>query len=293
MVQFANFGSFRSKFAWTIVLFGVASFRSHAQHIHLNAGAESAQVGSKLFFANGYLYDTKSYGGINPACIFMDTGDALYPKLYTSDASFTALPATLWAGGPAPGAAEQGAHLQMIVRSVEGPRNAEFSFWQENEEGTETTKVFTIPTGTLDGTNQFSLSQGITTPELDPFGHIHGRHFSANKPGLYTVGVQLIDTSTLGPNGGPIHSPSDITYFYFQAGLVVDAIARTNATTATVRFGTRAFRNYDLESNATLDPTAWYKVGEVRWSNHSDLHFLTETNATTPMRYYRLRERPQ
>ena len=127
----------------------------------------------------------------------MDATDPLYPGLFQTSASFTALPATLWTGGPTPYAASQGSHIEMILRSLDGPPDGELGFWEENEEATQTTRRFALPTGTRNGTNQFNLSEGITVPEYDPYGHIHGRRFTATQPGLYTLGVQLVDTSTL------------------------------------------------------------------------------------------------
>jgi hypothetical protein len=274
---------------WLVL--GLCATRARSQHIHLAAGAESAEVGSKLFFSNGFLYDTNSYGGVYPACVFMSDEDPLYPGLYQSDVSFIALPATLWTGGPTPYAAELDAFIVMKMVSVQGPPGSEMVFWEENEEASQTRKVFTISSGTLDSTNRFNLSEGVTVPEPDPFGHIHGRRYTVNKPGLYTVGVQLIDTSKAGPGGGPVHSPSDTNYFYFQAGLHLTSLARTNDT-MNVRFGTRGFKNYHLESSPIVTGTNWTKVAEVPWANHSDLHILTVTNRAEAA-FYRVRELPQ
>jgi len=93
----------------------------HAQHIHIAAGAESGVVGSKLLFSNGFLYDINSYGGINPACIYMEDDDPLYPSLYQTSASFISLPSSPWTGGPTSFAAEPGSHIEMVIRSVQGP----------------------------------------------------------------------------------------------------------------------------------------------------------------------------
>ena len=141
-------------------------------------------------------------------------------------------------------------------------------------------------------TNQFNLSEGITVPEYDPYGHIHGRRFTATQPGLYTLGVQLVDTSTLGPDGGPFHSPSNTNYFYFQAGLHVSQARLTNGVMA-VRFGSRGFRNYFLDAADSLPATRWEPLGEITGAAHSDLHWLTDPRATNRMRLYRIREVPQ
>jgi hypothetical protein len=279
--------------AWILLAaLTIGGINAQAQHIHISAGALSGEPGSKLFFWNGYLYDTNSYGGITPACIYMNNKDRLYPGLYQTAASFTALPATLWTGGPTPYAAEQGAYIEMVLLSVQGPPGGEIAFWEETEDGSATTKMFGLPVGTTNSTRRFNLSEGIEFPDPDPFGHIHGRRFTASKPGLYTVGVQLIDTSRAGPNGGPIHSPSDTNYFYFQAGLFNDYISKSN-NTVSVRFGSQGFNNYYLEMSSTLPPTNWVTLGTNIGGNHSDLHTLVDTNATGAMRFYRIREVPQ
>jgi hypothetical protein len=268
--------------------------RAFGQHVHLAVGAVSQQQGSQLLLVNGASYDIFSYGGTNSSCFFMsDNEPVLYPGLYQSDVTLVALPLTLWTGGPAPGAAAAGAYIEAVIKSVIGPSGAEFGFWEENVEGSQTSELFTLQAGQSDGTNHFNVSEGVDTSDgPDPFGHIHGRRFTANKPGLYTVGFQFIDTSSAGPEGGPIHTPSKTNYFFFQAGLGIDSITKTNDVVS-VKFGTRAFRNYDVESNTNLLGTNWTKVTGIIGANHSDMHLLTDPNATNPACFYRLKETAQ
>ncbi len=269
-----------------------------AQHVHLAVGAESQQQDAKLLLVNGASYDIFSYGGTNSACFFMPNDDPLYAGFYNSDVTLVSLPATLWTGGPAPGCAAQGAYIEAILRSVTGPAGGEIGFWVEGVDGTTTTEMFAVPVGMTDSTNRFNLTEGdegigVDTPDgPDPFGHIHGRRFTATKPGLYTVGFQFIDTGHAGTDGGPIHTPSKTNYFFFQAGLYLDSAVKSNSV-MTVRFGTRPFNNYDLECNTNLATTNWFKVNEVIGGNHSDMHLLSDFNATNSGRYYRLREIPQ
>src|SRR5262249_48799217 len=109
-------------------------FKASAQHVHLFSGAETSQQGGRLILVNRSSYDTNSNGGITPECFFMSSGDPLYPGLFGSDATFVALPATLWTGGPAPNCAAQGAYIEAQVISVSGPAGGEISFWEENED---------------------------------------------------------------------------------------------------------------------------------------------------------------
>ena len=275
-----------------------AIFQAEAQHAHINAGAYEHYFGAPLVFPNGYLWDTNSYSGVYPACIFMvkdDPNAPLYPGLYQSDASFTSLPATIFTGGPSIYAAEYGSYLELIVRSVQGPPGGAIGFWQEDDEfeATSTINLFSIPVGTLNGTNRFNLTQSPEEGgwENDPYGHVHGRRFTANKPGLYTVGVQAIDTSHAGPGGAPNHSPSLTNYFYFQAGLVVQFLKKTN-NAAVVRFGLQGFKDYYLETSTNLSSTNWMMVAREAGASHSDLHTMVDTNATNATRFYRVRETP-
>jgi len=239
---------------------------------------------------NRASYDTNSNGGISPECFFMRGDDPLYPGLFQSDATFVSLPATLWTGGPAPNCAAAGAYVEAQVISVSGPAGGEIGLWQENEDATQTTKLLTIPVDTNGGTNRFNVSEGVLTPDgPDPFGHIHGRRFTANKPGLYVVGFQLFDTSTAGPNGGAIHAPSVTNYFYFQSGFFIDSISRTN-TSVTLRFGVSPFKSYVLEGNANLATTNWVTLDGFLGNSHSHLQLLTDTNAIAPARFYRVRQ---
>jgi hypothetical protein len=272
--------------------------QADAQHAHINAGAYEHYAGSPLVFPNGYLWDTNSYSGVYPACIFMvkdDPNVPLYPGLYQTDVSFTSLPATIFTGGPSLYAAELNSYLELIIRTVQGPPGGVFGFWQENDEfePTFSTRLFSIPVGTLNSTNRFNLTQSPEQGgwEGDPYGHVHGRRFTVNKPGLYTVGMQLIDTSKAGPGGSPNHSPSVTNYFYFQAGLVVQLLKKTN-NNAVLRFGLQGFKDYYLEANNNLTTTNWVTVGREAGATHSDLHTLVDTNATNATRFYRVREVP-
>jgi hypothetical protein len=281
-------------FILRLIAFGVigGGFSVCAQHLHIVAGADSKGQNATLRFTNGATYDIYSNGGITPACFFMNSNlPALYPDLYQTDVTFTSLPGTLWTGGPALGAAAPGAFLEIVIVSAQGPVGGELGFWQDDEDTVPRLR-FNIPAGTTDGTNRFPISEGVTFPELDPYGHIHGRRFTVNKPGLYTVGLQLVDTSTAGTNAGPLHTPSPISYFYFQAGAFINSIVRTN-NVPTLQFGVNSFYDYDLEFTTNLINPQWVGIHHIVGANHSDIHYFTDTDATNSYRFYRLRETPQ
>ena len=95
-----------------------------------------------------------------------------------------------------------------------------------------------------------------------------------------------------GADGGPIHTPSPISYFYFQAGVIINSISKIK-NSITVQFGVNSFYDYDLEVSTNLANPDWVSIYHVVGANHSDLHFFTDAQATNSHRFYRVRETPQ
>jgi hypothetical protein len=257
-----------------------------SQHTHIAAGAESQAQGAKLFFVNG-----DSTGTNSGYLLYLNQSHALYPGLYLGESPFIALPATISTGGPTPFAAAQGAYLEVQVESVSGPPGGSFSVWQENESGSETRLKFSVATGEKTGKNKFNISEGIIDPEPDPFGHLHTRRLTVNKPGLYTLGLRILDTSTAGTNGGPIHSPSDLFSVYVQAGLTISSFTKTN-NIFSVTFGKDEFHKYYLQRTSTLgDTNSWTTVaGPIGDANDTRTLLLTLADgaaASSPM-FYRI-----
>jgi hypothetical protein len=97
---------------------------ANAQHAHIYAGATNQTPGTPLWFVNGDLWDTNSYGGYaqSPACIFLERNiPDFYPGLYQSATTFSALPATIFTGGPSPNAAALGTYVELRFVSLQGP----------------------------------------------------------------------------------------------------------------------------------------------------------------------------
>lgn len=264
-----------------------------AQHAHIYAGAANQTPGTPLFFQNADLWDTNSYGGYTqaPACnYFADNYPALYPGLYQTVTTFSALPATIFTGGPSPYAAAFGTYVELKFVSLQGPPGGVLTVWSEIDNPANPSVVLTLSVGTTSGTNRFHLSEGDPLdPESDPYGHIHGRRLTLSKPGLYVVGLQLLDTARNGPGGGSTHTPSTTTYFYLQAGLHLGNFSRSNNVT-TARFGLPGFANYALEASPVLPGTNWSTVTNLTGLTRSELRWVRDNNATATNRYYRLRK---
>lgn len=264
-----------------------------AQHAHIYAGATNQTPGTPLWFVNGDLWDTNSYGGYtgSPACIFLEANlPDEYPGLYQTATTFSALPATIFTGGPSPNAAALGTYVELRFVSLQGPAGGELKVWDENINPPQPTELFSLPVGTSNGTHRYNLSEGDPfDPESDPYGHIHGRRITVTKPGLYTLGLQLVDTAGNGPNGGPVQLPSPVTYFHLQAGLTLSNFSKSN-NVVTARFGLPGFTDYVLETSTNAAATNWTTLSTITGTAHSELRWVTDASATAPARFYRLRK---
>jgi hypothetical protein len=269
----------------------VSAIPVHAQHIHIYAGAVEQTPGTPLFFQNADVWDTNSYGGYaeSPACMYLESNiPNLYPGLYQTATTFVSLPATIDNGGPSVYAASFGTYIELRFVSLQGPAGGVLTVWSEVDGPQNPAVLFRIPAGTAGGTNRYNLSEGDPNdPDADPYGHIHGRRFTLNKPGLYILGLQLLDTSSNGLGGGPVQTPSAITCFYLQAGLFLSDFSRSNNIT-TARFGLPGFTNYLFQASPSLNGTNWVTIGNIGGSDHSELRWVTDTN-NAQTRFYRLR----
>lgn len=276
------------KHHWTAAFALLATALSlQAQHIHVNAGALSTTIGSQLAFTDADNYAASSGYVIN--MVLRTNGPAA--GLYDGGPTFAAAGSDGFEGTPA----VPGSQLAMIVKAVSGPSDGSFSFWESpgclepDDENYAPHIAFTVTAGTTNGTNHFVVSENNGQPGQDPYGHCHGRLFTANKPGLYTVWFQIADLSRNGPDSVPLHTPSPIYSFYFNAGLNIARLHRTNETTSAT-FGTRFQSRFYLEASPALDEAAlWTTVaGPVNGNNR--LQTLTDPNAFgEPPRFYRLR----
>ncbi len=252
---------------------------------HIYAGAQGTNQNDKLAFSNGAAFDAAQTSYSFPQILRTNGLNAGY---YRGDVlTFSALAATIPNGGPIAGAASLGARLAVQVVSVEGPPGGSFAFWEGDGESDLGVITFSEPVGTTNGTNTLVISENNSEPGADPYGHIHGREFTTSVPGTYIVGFRAIDTSTNGPGGGPLQSPSDILPVRFQAGLRIEAIQPfTNRVSVSFR-SPPAISNL-LEATESLTSGLWLPAaGPLKGNNN--LQTLTDTNAPAGNRFYRLR----
>jgi len=261
-----------------LALFVAVTLETQAQHFHLNVGALSQAQDSPLFFQ----------GEPN----FINNSGFVLPMSYATNGSyagyyFTASlsPTAIFAGffdDPAPGA-----QLRLRFVGVSGPPGGSFGVWDSDGSGPATALTFEIPAGTTNGTNSILLSENNGEPGADPGGHIHGRAFSATKPGLYAVTVQAYDNSANVTGGGPIHTPSILLPVYFQAGITIVGFTRETNQVA-ITFASRSGSSYYVQSTSNLaDTNSWQDIAGPFTGNF--LQGVTNSNVSNSARFYRLR----
>lgn len=226
----------------------------HAQHGHLNVGAASTAQNAALLWANGADFAVSS--GYVKTLEYTNAGR--YAGYFQGGITLTALPATAANAGPDPQAPALGAYVQFRMSCLEGPAGGAFQFW----ESTGATPALSLTPGQI-STNLWRLSQGDGSPGSDPYGHIHGRRFSATKAGLYKVGFTAVDTSINGAGGGPIHQPSPEMAVWFQAGVCIAQVEPDyEEGHVHIRFGAAAGYTWQIQASTQLGPAAmWMPAG--------------------------------
>ena len=273
--------SFRHLAGFFVALAGLLPARTDT---HIFAGAAGTNPGDALVFTVASLFDTRS-GYKLPMVLRTNGNNAGHHR--GDSLTFTALSATDLGTGQVLGRALLGSRLAVQVAEVAGPAGGAIGFWEGDGENPGNQVTFSVPVGTIGGTSSFVISENDGTPGSDPYGHIHGREFTATTAGLYTVGFRLVDVSTNGPDGSPLHSPSSVLSMFFQAGPTIETIQpATNGMR--VFFRSAPGVTNVLEASDDVAAIVWRPVsGGLR--GNSALQSLTDTNPASDVRVYRLR----
>ena len=266
------------------LLAGVVAFPTRlVADTHIYAGAVGTNLNDALAFTVASVFDTNS--GFRLPMVLRTTG--LNVGYYRGDSlTFTALSATDLGTGQVLGRALLGSRLVVQVVSVEGPPGGAVQYWEGDSENPGNLVTFQVPVGETRGTNAFIISENDGAPGSDPYGHIHGREFTTSTGGLYTVGFRLIDVSTNGLGGGPMHSPSAVLPMYFQAGPVIESIASASGGVRVFFRSAPGVTNV-LEASSAPQGGAWSAVSAGLRGN-STLQSLVDPNPASPIRFYRL-----
>ena len=179
---------------------------------HIFVGATGKNQGDQLIFSNA-----ADFNGFTKSLTY--TNAATYAGYYQGNITLSPLPTTAANLGPVANAAADGSFIRAEIVSVTGPAGDHFGFWEKGA----TSPTYSIPTGTFDGHFGFDISDasiGAGQPGADPFGHIHGRRFTTDLAGDYSVGFRVIDTSVNGVAGAAIHAPSEVFILNLNASAV-------------------------------------------------------------------------
>lgn len=274
-----NSSLLKHTFASTLALIVCASYATAQDHGHLRIAAYSTNQGAQLYFYNGA--DFASTSRYVKTLIFTNAGR--YSNYFQQNITLTVQAATSAYGGPEPDAPAFGSYIRARILSVEGPEGGAFAFWESGA----TTPTISLASGET-GTNSYNVTQTDGSPGADPFGHIHGRRFTATKPGIYTVAFQAFDASTNGLKGGPIHTPSEIIHVSFQAGVNIESVEPDfEEGHVHVWFGAMAGFTWQLEYSRVLGPDAnWLPAENPRTGND---YFIEVIHELPPgvQRFYR------
>jgi len=282
---------------------------AHA-HYHCNIAALQQVPGTPLYFANGGAFvtnsgfvltlnlDTFPDTSSNPATSSDPTYAGYYITTDVNGLTFTAADSDpgLNFNPISPG-------VQVCVRfvSVSGPPGGSFGVWDVanffvggdyNEDGNDSTMLtYDLLVGLTNGTNFIQISENDGSPGADPFGHIHGRQFSATKPGLYVVNVQAFDNSQNGTNGGPVQTPTALLPIYFQAGSQISALALSD-NQVVISFPAQLGTDYYLQASSNVANTNNWQTISGPVSGNDAFQILTDTNWNAAQRFYRLKLAP-
>ncbi|MEP6662784.1 MAG: hypothetical protein ABJC04_03870 [Verrucomicrobiota bacterium] len=251
-------------------------------HGHFYVGATGKDQGAQLVITNAGDFITNS----DYVLTLTYTNGGVYAGYFNGNITYEALAATNALGDPTIGGPALGSWIHGQIASVDGPAGGVFSFWDVGA----TSPTINVPCGTT-STNTLYASNNNNVPGSDPFGHVHGRRFSATKPGIYLVNFRALDLSTNGAGGGPIHTPSELLPVYVQAGINIQSISQTNGVHS-LRFGSVLNKTFTLEATGNLtDTNSWQQVSEPVLGTDYFLS-VTETNSVPGLRFYRLRAAP-
>jgi hypothetical protein len=206
-----------------------------------------------------------------------------YAGYYQGNITLTGLAVGELHGGPEDFTAALGAQIHAQIVALTGPSGGVFSFWETGA----TLPTVSLTTGST-GTNTFRISENDGSPGSDPYGHIHGRRFTATKPGIYTVSFRAFDFSTNGVGGGSIHAPSSLIQIYFQAGVNLKSIEPADDQTQ-ITFSAPLGKSWVVEASETFAPNAVWTTISSPFVGDDYFHEVTDDTEIVGDRYYRLR----
>lgn len=160
--------------------------------------------------------------------------------------------------------------------SVTGTAGAHFSFWEVGA----TTPTWTRPVGwTASGTDRPSL---LAYQDGTGYGHIHGRAFSVDTPGMYQVVFRAVDNAS-------VRTPSQNKTVTFNALVTPQLSIRIQGGNAKLAFTSRINLTYDLQ--VSTDLITWTNIWAQSFIDGTgSVIELSDSLANRPRVFYRLVE---
>lgn len=224
-----------------------------------------------------------------------------------------------------PNHAATGTNIWCEVTSVTGPPGGHFGFWDDSQEYYYFTPTITFAANAPTGGWKFSVGEPVPQPDapsgaltepangyyymvpgsvttlkvdpgMDPFGHIHNRGFTADKPGDYYVGFTFHDLGGNGPGGGPLNAASPTYYFHFQAGpdftprqtLSGNGVVLTWPSLMGTASGQTGLVFTVQRSTDLSNPSRWQILGTVTGTTAATATFTDPGALTLGRAFYRL-----
>lgn len=168
-----------------------------------------------------------------------------------------------------------GALVRIDVLSVSGPDGGSFSFWEVGASA----PTWSRPSGwasSISDTPALFASEDETG-----YGHIHGRAFSADKPGTYDVTFRAVDTTAAYASSTPFTvrftalTPPQLAISLVNGTLKVSFLSRSNLA-------------YDLQSSTSLQPDSWTTLDTL--DGTGGMVEILDPLANRPRVFYRLVE---
>lgn len=167
------------------------------------------------------------------------------------------------------------AFIRVKLTGVTGPSGGTFSFWEAGS----TSATWTRSTGwteTMGDGPSLAASEDETG-----YGHIHGRAFTASKPGVYDATFQAVDS--LG------NYTASLPFVVRFTALAPPALAfGFQGANVRLTFTGRAGLTYDVQSSTSLQPGSWSTIDTLDGTGVS-LEF-TEPRNNRPKVFYRIVE---
>ncbi len=166
---------------------------------------------------------------------------------------------------------------------MDGPVGGVFGFWETGA----TNPTISLLSGTT-GTNTWRLSESDGSPGNDPYGHIHGRRFTATVPGIYLESFRALDDSTNGIGGGPIHTPSQQLKMYFQAGVNIKGI-EPDVDHTHVQFSAPVGSSWEVQAGDAPGPDAKWSPISAPFIGYDRIHEVTDEHPVDGQRFYHVK----